>query len=104
MGSRDIDSLKADTPTLATADYSLPKGSLDRHFRVRRIVSQAHNRRCGHKSCIALQVHATQSYVLADDYCSVCIISIIRLVVLSRLADVDVTCTYSNSLYATVPL
>lgn len=42
MPSLGIDSLKADTPTLATTDYSLPEGSLDWHFRVRRIVSQAH--------------------------------------------------------------
>ena len=34
---------------------------------------------------------------LANGYGSVCIISIIRLVVLSRLAAVDVTCMYNHS-------
>lgn len=42
--------------------------------------------------------HASGKRIFANDwYYSVCIISIIRLIVLSRLADVDVTCKYTYS-------
>lgn len=40
--------------------------------------------------------HGSKSLLLANGYGSVCIISIIRLVVLSRLAAVDVTCMYNH--------
>lgn len=51
-----------------------------------------------HRDCHLLHPLALQSHTLANSHGSVCIISIIRLVVLSRLASVDLTCMYKTFL------
>ena len=65
---------------MAFADLRSPEGSLDWNIRLRGIVS--------------CKFH-THFELLLNKPISVCIISIIRLVVLSRLTNFDVTCTFS---------
>ena len=67
---------------MAFANFSSAEGSLDGNISLRRIVSS---------SSIPIIERLLKKII------SVCIISIIRLVVLSRLTNFDVTCTYPPS-------
>ena len=55
-----------------------------------------HMRLC---SCRVVGQLLRESFYKADRHTSVCFISVIRIVVLSRLKDVDLTCVYRCSPY-----
>lgn len=73
---------EANPDLMAPAHYEIPKNPADGHIFLLGIVSRR---------------HFTNRIFLLSQVCSVCLISIIRLVVLGRLNMDDITCMYEIS-------